>query len=411
MPEHCLKKRPTLVVLASTYPRWSGDYEPGFVHELAKRLTDRFQVIAVVPRSPGAMTREVLDGVQVIRYRYAPRYFETLVNDGGIVTNIRRYPWKVILLPSFFLAQLWRVWRLARLNQIDAIHAHWLIPQGLIAAVLKKLSGKSIPYLVTSHGADLFTLRGRVFNAIKRTVIKKASAVTVVSEAMILELARIGSDVATVRVCPMGVDLSERFAPNNTVPRSQYEILFIGRFVEKKGLRHLIDAMPAILREYPSAHLTVVGFGPEDAERRAQVESLKLQSKIQFIGARAQHELPSLYQRAAIFVAPFVVASSGDQEGLGLVLVEAAGCGCPVVVSDMPAVRDVFDEETARLVAPGSAAAIARAVCASFGDGYSPQASKKVRELLYERFDWSVITGTYTETLINIIDGRQSKGC
>ena len=78
--------RPVLLVLASTYPRWADDHEPGFVHELARRLTDRFRVLALVPHSPGSSTRETLDGVEVIRYRYAPGRLETLVNDGGIVT-------------------------------------------------------------------------------------------------------------------------------------------------------------------------------------------------------------------------------------------------------------------------------------------------------------------------------------
>ncbi len=83
--------RPVLLVLSSTYPRWSGDHEPGFVHELARRLTTTFDVVAVVPRAPGASDREMLDGVTVIRYGYAPRRFETLVNDGGIVTNLKRH--------------------------------------------------------------------------------------------------------------------------------------------------------------------------------------------------------------------------------------------------------------------------------------------------------------------------------
>src|SRR5690348_13154294 len=254
MPDSPDSPRPTLLVLASTYPRWSGDHEPGFVHELAKRLTDHFKVIAVVPSAPGATARETLDGVEVIRYRYAPRRFETLVNDGGIVTNLRRHRWKMLLVPTFVWAQAWRTWRLLRTRQIDVIHAHWLLPQGLIAALLGKLSGQAPPFLVTAHGADLFALRGKGLNALKRFVARKATTVTVVSEAMRNELAHIGSNVGNVEVQPMGVDLTIRFIPGSATKRSYGEILFVGRLVEKKGLRYLIDAMPAILRVFPSAH-------------------------------------------------------------------------------------------------------------------------------------------------------------
>src|SRR5690348_10519653 len=204
MPDPTFNERPTLVVLASTYPRWSGDAEPGFVHELAKRLTDRFQVIALVPSAPGAAKREILDGVEVIRYRYAPMRFETLVNDGGIVNNLRRNRWKIFLVPTFVLAQAWRTWRLLRSRKVDVIHAHWLLPQGLIAALLGKLSRRAPPFLVTSHGADLFSLHGKGLNALKRFVARRAASVTVVSAAMRNELARIDVDTSTVDVQPMG---------------------------------------------------------------------------------------------------------------------------------------------------------------------------------------------------------------
>ena len=126
----------------------------------ARRLVGRFRVIAIVPRAPGASRTEVLDGVEVIRYRYAPAGLETLVNDGGIVGNLRRSRWKLILVPGFILAQWWCAWRILRREKIDVIHAHWLIPQGLSALFLCKFSHRPIPYMVTSHGVDLYALKG-----------------------------------------------------------------------------------------------------------------------------------------------------------------------------------------------------------------------------------------------------------
>ena len=97
--------RPRLLVLASTYPRWQGDAEPGFVHQLARRLVGAFDVAVLCPHAAGAPTDEEMDGVRVKRYRYAPSRFETLVNDGGIVTNLRRNPVKWLLVPGFLLGQ------------------------------------------------------------------------------------------------------------------------------------------------------------------------------------------------------------------------------------------------------------------------------------------------------------------
>ena len=80
--------------------------------------------------------------------------------------------------------------------------------------------------------------------------------------------------------------------------------LFVGRLVGKKGLRHLIDAMPAITRAHPGAFLSIVGFGPEEAACREQVARLGLQDSVKFLGGVPQSELPALYRRAAVFVAP-----------------------------------------------------------------------------------------------------------
>src|SRR5690606_35495391 len=94
------------LVLASTYPRWRGDPEPGFVHELARRLADEFDVSVVCPHALGAHVRESMDGVEVHRFRYAPTRFETLVNKGGITTNLRRSPWKYLLVLPFLIGMM-----------------------------------------------------------------------------------------------------------------------------------------------------------------------------------------------------------------------------------------------------------------------------------------------------------------
>jgi len=394
-----LTVRPRLLVLTSTYPRWPDDQEPGFVHELCKRLTDNFDVTVLSPHAPGATTVEIMDGVHVRRYRYAPAGLETLVNDGGIVTNLRRQPWKWLLVPGFLLKQAWATWRLIRCLRPDVIHAHWLLPQGLLIAMLGRIEPRTPPFLVTSHGADLFALRGRGLNALKRFVVRRATAVTVVSSAMRTELAAIGADVVKAEIQPMGVDLSERFTPDPSLVRSQDEILFVGRLVEKKGLRYLIEAMPSILADQPNAYLTVAGFGPEEAALRSQVQALGIDEKVNFIGAVAQTALPALYRRAAVFVAPFVRAASGDQEGLGLVCIEAMGCGCPVIASDLATSRDMFADGVDVICVPqanSSALVVAIQKSLSAPDKYS-QAAIRNRQHLIQRFDWYAVSQRYMQ--------------
>ena len=342
-----------------------------------------------------------MDGVKIVRYRYAPQRLETLVNDGGVIANLRRAKWKLLLVPIFVFAQAWAAWRLIRRKRIDMIHAHWLLPQGLIAALLQSLPGRKVPFLVTSHGADLYALRGKSLDALKRFVIGRAAAATVVSRAMLDRLDLIGADVAKASVVSMGVDLAHRFAPDPSVQRSDRELLFVGRLVEKKGLRHLIDAMPAVLRAHPDARLAIAGFGPEEGALKEQVRTLGLGHAVRFLGAMPQTALPSLYRRAALFVAPFVQAESGDEEGLGLVLVEAIGCGCPVVVGNVAAMGEVFGADLPAIAidARDAQALAARIVAALADPAASRKSAARLRATVVERFGWERIAAGYADLL------------
>ena len=398
------RSRPVVLVLASTYPRWRDDPEPGFVHELCRRLTTRFDVIALVPDAPDADPSGILDGVQVIRYRYAPRRLETLVNNGGIATNLRRSPWKWLQVPGFLLGQYVAARRLLKRRHVDVIHAHWLLPQGLTARRLKRVTG--VPYLVTSHGGDLFGLRGRVLNVLKRRVAAASSAMTVVSSAMREEAVRVGLQPPRMSVLPMGVDLRDRFVPDPTVQRGSDELLFVGRLVPKKGLVHLLDAMPAVLAQRPAAMLTIAGFGPEEGALKTQAERLGITAQVNFLGAMAQSELPALYRRASVFVAPFIRDDSGNQEGLPVVLMEAIGCGCPVLVGEVAGIEDLLGDARADVcVKPGDNGALATAIVGLLRD---PEQARlravAIRAAAADRIDWQTVADGYAQQLQQCID-------
>jgi glycosyltransferase involved in cell wall biosynthesis len=390
-------RKPRLLVVSSTYPRWSGDPEPGFVHGLVRGLLPTFEVLVVSPHAPGAATDEVMDGVQVRRHRYAPSKLERLVNDGGIMGNLRRSRWKWLLVPGFLVSQIVAIRSVRRRWRPDAIHAHWLVPAGLAAT----LAGGRIPLVVTSHGTDLYSLRSSAMVRLKLFVAKRAAALTVVSTPMRSELERIGADPAKIDVIPMGVDLRARFSPDPRTMRSVDEILFVGRLTETKGLRHLVAAMPAVLAARPSAHLTIVGFGPELEERKAQANALGVTHRIRFEGAVPQSDLPAFYRRAAVLAAPFEEAGSGAREGLGLVMVEALGCGCPVVTTCQPATGDVFGAaEPAGLAEPGSSASLASALVRVLDDPISARAATAaLRDSVVERFDSGHVASRYSDLL------------
>lgn len=391
--------RPGLLVLSSTYPRWAGDHEPGFVHELCRRLQQWFDVTVVTSHSPGSKTRERLDGVEVLRYRYAPKSMQTLVYGGGIPSNIRRNPWKLALLPGFVLAQFLVARRIVARQGIKVVHAHWLVPQGMVARWLSRWF-RCLPYVVTSHGSDLHGLNGRLMRRLKARVIAGASAMTVVSPSMREEVANLDVHVSRLEVLPMGVDMQERFTPRAGAKRSHNQVLFVGRLVTQKGLMPLIEAMPAVLRAVPDAVLLVAGFGPDRHACEERVRELQVERHVDFLGAVAQEDLPNLYRHAAVFVAPAL-----QREGLGLVVLEAAACCCPVVASDFPAMHLMLGEEQPNAyVTPGDSRSMAQALVDMLHHPVSADMLHLRRARLAKIYDWGQVTQRYAELLMDSLE-------
>ena len=200
-------------MLTSTFPRWEDDVEPPFVYELCRRLSETFSVHVLAPHAAGSAAEEQVDGIRVTRYRYFISHWESLAYHGGILANLKQNPLRYLLIPFFLLGQLVAVVRSLHNCRYDCIHAHWLIPQGLIT-IFARLFIKSVPpVVVTSHGGDLFGLKGSVFKRLKRYVAQRSAAVTVVSHSMAKMLRQLNLAESRIQVIPMGVDLHNRFVP------------------------------------------------------------------------------------------------------------------------------------------------------------------------------------------------------
>lgn len=396
--------KPKLLVTASTFPRWDGDTEPRFVESLSFELAKTFDVFVLAPHCKGAARDEVLfrDGLKlnVRRFRYVMDRFETLTYDGGMLSRVRRNPLRLILLPLFLVAQYASIRALHKKHRFEAIHAHWIIPQGMVATMFGRFSRGAPPVLVTSHGGDLYALRGRVLAAIKGWVLGGASAITVVSEAMREECGRVGIGLDRITVQSMGVDLESKFTLGDPAPREG--LVFVGRLVDKKGVTYLIDAMAILARRYPDVHLSIVGDGPLRASLASQAGERGVSDKITFVGSVHNKEVPNYLRRAKIAVMPSVVAPTGDQEGLGLVAVEALGCGCAVVASDLPAVRDtILDGQTGLMAKPEDGADLADKIARLLDDDLlREKLAQQGRAYAVDRFNWRAVGASY----VSIID-------
>ena len=392
---------PKVLVITSTYPRYAGDSVPVFVHELCRRLAATFDMHVLAPHSPGAKTHEVLDGVQVHRFRYLPERFETLAYGGGILPGLRRRPWRAALLPPFLLSEYFAAARLVRSQRISLIHAHWLLPNGLIAA---RLGAPGRATLCTSHGSDLFSLNNAAFRVMQRYVLKNMDAVTVASRALGDKASAIAGQHESIQVMPMGID-TQRFRPPATdVPRDG--LLFVGRLVANKGLDILLRSLASLAVAGLRPPLTVIGAGPEIDGLKTLTMQLGLDSQTTFLGAMSNDDLPRHYQHAAALVFPSLLGRRGEQEGMGLVPVEALACECPVIASDLPGVRDAIqDGQTGLLFPPGDSAALAVQIRQIIVDrALAKRLACRGRQIATIRYDWQTVAAHYAKLYAELIE-------
>ncbi|MGH8501853.1 MAG: glycosyltransferase [Gammaproteobacteria bacterium] len=402
-------ERPNLLVLSSTFPRWNDDTEPRFVFDLCQRLKSRCNIHVLAPHASGARTFEELHGLKITRFRYAPARLESLAYTGGMLARIRNNPVRLLLLPGFVLSAIMATRRLLKTQRVALVHAHWIVPQGLVAIASQLGSGTRVPVLCTAHGGDLYALRGRFFVMLKRWILRRSDGLTVVSAAMHADAMRLTRwPESRCEVIPMGTDLRNLFRPSpEGAPRGK-RLLFVGRLVPKKGLDYLIEALALVRAHHPQATLDVVGSGPEEPRLRARAASLGLWHAIRFHGAVSHAALPQFYRGAAITVVPSVIDKDGDREGFGLVAVEALGCGCAVIASDLPAIGDTIRDGVTGLLARAADAAHLAERIASLLEQPALRAklAAQGRAYVLARYDWEHVAARYGELISALIENH-----
>ncbi len=359
------------LTLASTFPRWKDDVEPGFIWDLVKHLKENNnddEHFILAPHAPRAKKYEEWEDIKIIRFPYwVPKRWQILCYNGGILPNLRKHRFKAVLqLFTFVLMETLVALYITLKHRIDIIHAHWIIPQGLVARFVSFLTRR--PYLVSAHGGDIFSLDKGVKRALGIMALSEKTLITANSVSTTTQIQKVLNWKKAIPLIPMGIELS-RFKPQkkseawrSKFPEGSVLVGNIGRQVPKKGLDNLVYAFQEIVKEHPNSHLILGGDGPENKNLRKLVETLALPN-VHFLGLIPAKELPVVMASLDIFVLPSVRLASGDTEGLGVVLIEAMASKVPVIGSNVGGITDLIQSnKTGLLFEPGSSSSLVKAI-------------------------------------------------
>lgn len=151
------------------------------------------------------------------------------------------------------------------------------------------------------------------------------------------------------------------------------------------------------------ALLVIVGDGP--LYRKLKCQAADMKNKVRFIGARTHEELKTIYASADVFVAPSITAEDGDQEGLGLVILEAMCSGLAVVASDSGGIRDVVhDGHNGLLVEEKNSVQLANRINLLLEDEalYNRIVCNSAETVL--QYDYNVLAQKYCDIFKNVLD-------
>jgi len=250
-------------------------------------------------------------------------------------------------------ATAWLSW-LCRQRGVGLIHAHHGYEVVRVAGTARR---RGIPLVVSLHGHDAYGWVESRPDAY-RGILDAAAAVIVPSQFLVPRAVALGAPPGRVHVIGSGIDTT-RFDPS-PVPLAP-EVVFVGRFVEKKGLDVLAAAWPAVAAAVPGAHLRILGYGPLEAVARGLDPDV-------LVGPD-QRQVRDAIRGARAIVSPSRTATDDVAETLLMVNLEAQASGRPVVTTDHGGIPEyVRDGETALVVPEGDPAALAGALIRVLSD-------------------------------------------
>jgi len=351
------------------------------VHALASSLAAGGHEVTVVTRhAEGVPYDELRDGVRIIR---APQ-------DPPLVPMSDLLAWTMALNHALLRAAL-----RANLAPPDVIHAHdWLVAHA--AAGLKERYGTAL--VATMHATEAGRHQGwlpgplnRAIHTVEWWLSYEARRVLTCSAYMGWEVTRLfdlppakvdvvanGTDLRSFRARPAMIAAARgRWAGDGPL------LVFSGRLEWEKGVHVLLAALPRLRRRHPGLRLVIAGSGTQQAALAARARTLRLGRSAAFAGHLATPELAALLGAADVAVAPSLY------EPFGLVALEAAAAGTPLVVSQTGGLPEfVVHQRTGLLVPSGDSGALAAAITAILDDEVSARRMARAARAAAAAMTW-----------------------
>lgn len=299
----------------------------------------------------------------------------------------------------------------------SVVHCARALPEGLDALLASAATGR--PFICWTHGEELaFVRSSRELSWLMNLVFRRAAAIVANSRNTLTQLEQAGAPIERAEVIHPGVD-TVRFQPGGEPARrlrarlarpGELLLLTVGRLQRRKGHDHVIEAMAGMTASHPNLRYLVVGDGEERAALEQLVAARSLTDRVTFAGSVPASELPAYYGAADLFVHPNRL-DGGDFEGFGIVFLEAAAAGLPVIGGATGGVPEAVAANRTGLLVSGTCVAELRAALARLADSAELRHSmgQQGRRRAESDFSWGAAAKTITSLHRRITAERRQR--
>lgn len=293
------------------------------------------------------------------------------------------YPYE---LATYVPGAFFKALQLARENKYDIIHCHFVVPGGILAWLISRLT--QTPYIITCHGSDVpghnperFILLHKIVKPFWKFIVNKASGITAPSNFLAKKI-NVVAPKANVTIIQNGID-SDRFNP--TLEKDK-KILLCSRILKFKGFQYVLQAVKDMDSGW---QIDIVGDGPYLPELKRKAQDVKMQVEFHGWVERGSKQFYSLYDKASVFVFP------STAESFGMVVAEAMAAGCAVIASDIPAHREVLGDAGLYVELHNAQQIQLQLEKLTGDDKLRYDLTQKARERVMKKFSWPQIAGGY----------------
>jgi glycosyltransferase involved in cell wall biosynthesis len=346
-----------------------------YVYDLSRELARLGQEVQVIcAREPEAQEKESRDGIEIKRLPYI-----------GKVANTNITP----TLPFALIQQ-----------DFDLIHTHLPTPWSADWSALLSMA-KNKPLVLTYHndivGRGFAGEIAGLYNFTCLTLLLKTASKIIITQPNYAKSIYLKSYKNKLKILPNGVDI-DRFRPIGSQRKDikgNKVLFFLGlldKFHRYKGLDYLLEALVIVKKQVPGVELVVGGAGELLSYYQDMAMSLGLWENVDFLGFVPDEKLAEYYNRCDAFVLPSI---SSEQEGFGIVLLEAMACERPVISTDIVGVaEDVRRVDAGRIVRTKDIDALAQAILEILSNQeLAEEMGRRGRKLIEEKYDWKKIGG------------------